>query len=190
MHFLLYCSIKYVPCSTLIFFVFKATQFCSLFLSLVLLFIIILVGFHHNLILVLFILVTKPHLISPNFCPCLIWYFPGMTRQSLHSSSALQSVCCSSVLFVMCCLLTLLWIRSENILDQVILQDCWRAAELLQLKRSWEAQNAVEPRNPEFCESEKNYRSHYLYLCSLRTSKAIGSLTLSRFCLLLWQRRP
>lgn len=57
------------------------------------------------------------------FCS-LTCYFSGMTGQSLHSVSALQSVCCSFVLFLMCCLLTLLWIRSENILDQVILQGC------------------------------------------------------------------
>lgn len=105
-------------------------------LSVVLLFMIILVGFCHTLILVLLSLVTKLHFISENLFPCLTCYFPGRTGQSLLSLSALQSVCCSSVLFVMCCLLTLLWIRSENILGQVMLQDCWRATDLLQLKRS------------------------------------------------------
>lgn len=151
---------------------------------------IILVGFCHTLILVLFILVTKPHFISQIFFPCLTCYFPRKTGQSLHTLSALWSVCCYFVLFAMCCLLTLLWIRSENILDQGILQGCWRAADLLQLKKSCEAQNAVAPKYPEFCESETNCRNNYVYLHSLRTSKASDSLTLSRFCILLWQRRP
>lgn len=142
---------------------------------------IIVIGFYHTWILVLFVLVTKPHFISPNVFPCLTCYFPRLTGQSLHSLSAFRSVCCSFVLFVMCCLLTLLWIRSENILDQGILQGCRRAADLLWLKKSWAAQNAVASNYPEFCEFETSCRTNYLYLHSLRTSRPIGSLTLSRF---------
>lgn len=162
---ILYCSFFtvsfYHPCP-LFFFLFLCFEsnsalwvlFCSLFLSAVLLFMIIWV---------MLVLVTKPHLISSSFCHCLTRYLPGVT---LHSLTAFQSACCSPVLLLTSWWLMLLWLRSKNMLDQAILLDCWRAADLLQLKGSYASHKAIAPRYAGFCETRTNYRSNSLHLSS------------------------
>lgn len=82
--------------------------FCSLFLSAALLFMIILLGVYHTLILVLLALFTKLHFVSSNSWHCLSCYSPGMTGQSFPSLSAFQHACCSPLLLLMSCCLTLL----------------------------------------------------------------------------------